>query len=537
MKKISALATTLAVAVVGFVLLNGCNKQAPTTTTTTPVESGSLKSAETNSFKEVTAKLDPGGDLYLYVSTEQWLKNLSGTLEKWRGAVDSMPNLGDNQQAITNGFNVVTRLIKDSGVEDISGIGMSSIAREPGTYYNKIIVHHYSGQGNGFIWTIFGEQPHELGGLDLLPANTALAMFNDVDVPGIWSVVQKECEQSGFPQASEFLDNLPQQFEKGTGLKWNDVLDSLGGEFGVVMTLDESKMVTVPAPTSTPLQIPDPALMVVVKVKNDTIFNRLDELLKKQQQAGMISTDKDGVKMRTVPVPIPVGITLRPSIATSQGYLFLATSDALIQEALAVKGGKAGLKSTDEFKKLMTGVPMQGNQFCFLSRRFGQTMMQIQQEALENNQGMPEQLKELVQSLMQPDKAGFGFSVGANTDAGWMAVGNGNQSGGKMLAAATVFPAGILAGIAVPNFVKARETAQKNACMNNLRLIDGAKQSWALENNKKATDVPTWDDIQPYLGMGKLKSKPRCPSGGEYTIGPVGELPRCSIPGHALPQS
>ena len=33
---------------------------------------------------------------------------------------------------------------------------------------------------------------------------------------------------------------------------------------------------------------------------------------------------------------------------------------------------------------------------------------------------------------------------------------------------------GLLAAIAIPNFVKARGTAQRNACINNLRLIDGA---------------------------------------------------------------
>jgi prepilin-type N-terminal cleavage/methylation domain-containing protein len=34
---------------------------------------------------------------------------------------------------------------------------------------------------------------------------------------------------------------------------------------------------------------------------------------------------------------------------------------------------------------------------------------------------------------------------------------------------------GLLAAIAIPNFVRARTTAQQNACINNLRQIDGAK--------------------------------------------------------------
>ena len=218
MKRISTISLGVTLAAAAFLTLNGCSKKEAPATTTAPVETSSLKSAEPNSFKEVTSKLDSGGDLYLYLSTEQLLKHLSDGLGKWRDTVSSIPDLGDNQEAVTNGFNVVTRLIKDSGLENVSGVGMSSIAREPGFYYSKIVVHHYSGQGDGFMWSMFGKQPHELDGLDLLPTDTALAVFNDLDVAEMWSVIQKECGESGFPQASEFLKNFPEEFEKGTGI-------------------------------------------------------------------------------------------------------------------------------------------------------------------------------------------------------------------------------------------------------------------------------------------------------------------------------
>src|SRR6516164_10295386 len=62
---------------------------------------------------------------------------------------------------------------------------------------------------------------------------------------------------------------------------------------------------------------------------------------------------------------------------------------------------------------------------------------------------------------------------------------------------------GLLAAIAIPNFVRARTTSQKNACINNLRQIDGAKQQWALENKKTSADSPpTSTSLTPYLGRG-----------------------------------
>src|SRR5512140_630517 len=80
---------------------------------------------------------------------------------------------------------------------------------------------------------------------------------------------------------------------------------------------------------------------------------------------------------------------------------------------------------------------------------------------------------------------------------------------------------GMLAAIAIPNFVRARTQSQKNACINNLRQIDGAVQQWALENKKAPTSTVTFANISDYL-----KSSVTCPSGGStfgnsYTISNV----------------
>ena len=91
---------------------------------------------------------------------------------------------------------------------------------------------------------------------------------------------------------------------------------------------------------------------------------------------------------------------------------------------------------------------------------------------------------------------------------------------------------GLLAAIAIPNFVRARETAQMNACINNLRQIDGAKNAWSLANKKEATDTPTEKEIGALMRDGKM---PACPAGGRYMINTVSELPTCSAPKHQLP--
>jgi prepilin-type N-terminal cleavage/methylation domain-containing protein len=77
---------------------------------------------------------------------------------------------------------------------------------------------------------------------------------------------------------------------------------------------------------------------------------------------------------------------------------------------------------------------------------------------------------------------------------------------------------GLLAAIAIPNFVKARTTAQANACVNNLRQIDGAKQQWALETKAAASATPGIAEIQPYLGRGTAGTAPTCPADASQTF-------------------
>jgi len=98
---------------------------------------------------------------------------------------------------------------------------------------------------------------------------------------------------------------------------------------------------------------------------------------------------------------------------------------------------------------------------------------------------------------------------------------------------------GLLAAIAIPNFVRARTTSQMNACINNLRQIDGAAQQWALETKQATNAVPAFSDISGYL-----KAQVVCPAGGNtatfastYTLQAINLKPLCQIvPGtHVCP--
>jgi len=86
---------------------------------------------------------------------------------------------------------------------------------------------------------------------------------------------------------------------------------------------------------------------------------------------------------------------------------------------------------------------------------------------------------------------------------------------------------GLMAAVAIPGMLRARARAQENTCIDNLRLLDGAKQQWALENKASSTTTPTGIQIQSYIGRaaGKL---PLCPADSQQTFATSYSLNDCA---------
>ena len=83
----------------------------------------------------------------------------------------------------------------------------------------------------------------------------------------------------------------------------------------------------------------------------------------------------------------------------------------------------------------------------------------------------------------------------------------------------------VLLAIAIPNFMKARDTSRTKACVANLRQIDTAKMQWAMDTKAVGTDTPDPGALYPTY----VKSAPECPGGGTYAILAVDSDPTCSL--------
>ena len=115
-----------------------------------------------------------------------------------------------------------------------------------------------------------------------------------------------------------------------------------------------------------------------------------------------------------------------------------------------------------------------------------------------------------------------------------------------MFAFVAVAVIGLLAAIAIPAFMKGRDSARRGVCVNNLRQIDAAKQIYAVENGATNGTVLTWDNLAPYIE--DMSNKTFCSAAVSpairtpsacYTIEPVGEDPKCTVSpySHTMPGS
>ena len=108
------------------------------------------------------------------------------------------------------------------------------------------------------------------------------------------------------------------------------------------------------------------------------------------------------------------------------------------------------------------------------------------------------------------------------------------RRGRVVFAVLAAIPPAIWVAFFAPDFVKARPAPPCSRCVANLKVLVGAKATWALDNHLAGRDTPLDSDL---FGPDKyLREKPQCPEGGVYRLGAVAENPTCSLGGtrHSL---
>ena len=309
------------------------------------------------------------------------------------------------------------------------------------------------------------------------------------------------------------------------------IFGSLGNEGFLSLQLSSTATIEIPSGTvGATIKVPSPSVLIGVAVKDDTLSKVIEASLAREKMP-VLKTQTGTTVVTTVNLPFPSPIPLQPSYAIHAGFFLFGSTPAVLTDAITAFDAGGGLVDSADFKKTFQSLPMVNNGIAYLSPRFMKALMDLQALALsqpgQDSTGVSAVLRQLlgggadVQSAFVIQNLADGVQVNGISSAG------GKEVVGSMMVA----PVGLVAAIAIPSFVKARTVSKQNACINNLRQVDSAKEQWAMEMGKAEGDPVSIPGISAYIKGNKL---PVCPQGGTYQVNPIGKNPVCSMSGHAL---
>lgn len=459
----------------------------------------SIKSAKKTSFNEVTANLDPGGSLYMYVSTEGLVKAVDEFAQNLRKLLETKLSESpeENKEALAI-YDFIHALIKKSGLMEISGIGVSSIAMEENLNHSKVIVHHYKDKGKGLIWDLMQGGPHELTALKMLPADTVMAGYADCKLNVLWQWIKTQVEASALPGVKKAILSIDPMLQQ-QGIQLSQLLESLTG-MGYLISLDNSTKCPIPM-GKTALEIPEPAIAIVCFVKDESFFNLLQTKLPMANPL-----EEKGMKKLQFPVP-KMPFTLEPVIVQKDNMMILASNNKILDRMFAAKDKGNGLIATEEFKKLSTRVPSKGNSFRFMSQRFLQTFADIQKKVVQmTKEATGKEAKDMeIFDLFAPKMAVFG--VLQNTDEGTVYTLNHTMGFESMILLPAAAAAGIVAAIAIPNLLTSMQNGKQKATMGHMKSAAIAIESYITDHNK-APEATSFAELNSILSPFYIKVLP-----------------------------
>mgnify|MGYP002039377591 FL=1 len=360
-----------------------------------------VQAAEKTSFEAVTAKLDPNGHLYAYMNTAKAMKQLDQMIESLlemtrEGGEDSLINNPLFGPMIGGLVDAIKPAYDESGLNQIGGVGMSSFAVKEDLWRSKMYAHRNSQEGEGLLWKMLGDTPHDLAVLDLAPEDTGILAHTDLNINALLKWIDLISEKINNGQT--LTADMPTEVR--------DILNSYDGEVGFLMTLDPNKELTLPGfmfQMEEDIVMDSFSFALLLRAKDDKILTMMNDAM----AGGFAPPQKTKVGLVTLnsiplPMPIPIpGLDISPCYFQIDDYMVLASSTAMGKSIIEAKNDKRRLKDTVEFKAVTKGIDLKANGIIFTSSKANEWGMKINELSMGQ---LPEELKSTMQIYLDYTK-------------------------------------------------------------------------------------------------------------------------------------
>ena len=221
---------------------NGAQANNPPAEPAKPLPAPKPAGSSTTSFAAVTKHLDAGGDFYLYWNAKQVQDFVDKQIKKAEALMQQEVPAPMQEEARLY-MKLAKAAYHDSGLSSIDGFGASSFDTGTGIKRHAVMIHRDPAKGDGLMWKALGAAPHELGGLKLMPADTAYAIHGDFDLPGTINWFKGFALRNLSLKQSSLLLGVLQEMNKEAGVDLEKIIGTHDGEVGMYITLNPNKMI------------------------------------------------------------------------------------------------------------------------------------------------------------------------------------------------------------------------------------------------------------------------------------------------------
>jgi hypothetical protein len=476
-------------------------------------------------FDATMREVDSGGQVLFFCNTDELLPQALAKIKTLTAEVMAATPANTNAAQVAAAVDRVDGFLRSSGLYDVRGVAFSSVPRADGLHDTKFFLNRTP--ATGALWKVVGQAPRALKGVHLLPRDTVLANVQNVDLAAAWQLARDGVRQIGGAAALTQMDAGLESTRTNSGLNVQALLGALGDE--VLLGVQLSSVSNVMVTTGGRLQLyPRLSVLLGFAVRDAATVRAQFAAL---AQRGLLRplAPVDGAPAYATPMPPTQNtpLPLAPVFVVRDDFLLFASLPDVAAAACAAARAHDGLAATPEFRRAFVAVPTQAiNGLVYMHPKCGQTLRDFQLNTLAAAQSDAMGLS-MVRAFSGLFQAGQVAVVRIVKPHGIAAHGVTSVGGRETLASMAVAPVGVMAAIAVPSFFNARTKSIQNACYNNLRLLDGAKEQYALDHANAAPRA-----LADLVGTNAyIKETPVCKGGGTYSLGALGQPARCSVHG------